>query len=307
MMTRSGIRIQLLAAAAILLAAPLAAQQEVRLTAVPPPPVATLRAAPVGTPGNQLYCYWVAANYVGGTVVSANPACVPNSANTLGVSNNNLITWSAVAIDPPGTVNYTILRTVSAGTRPAPGASIVVRNLAATQWNDIGSALTTWSPSGFPYQNAQETVRLNNRDFVTPVVQLLNWPLALGPTNGQVAYSTNLTLAQVNAGTTIVAPVSNQTLRVDHFVLQALGGATAGCTSVRISDTSSGPVDVVTVLVAALTQNTVVTEATASNVTLGNFATSQLTAGAGLEVRGVGSACTTATSFNVTVFYQINF
>ena len=96
-------------------------------------------------------------------------------------------------------------------------------------------------------------------------------------------------------------------LRELMHTVQALGGATGGCTSVRISDTSSGPVDVVTALVAALTQNTVVTEATASNVTLGTFATAQLSAGAGLQVRKVGSSCTTATSFNVTVFYQINF
>lgn len=283
------------------------AQQSVTLTAVPPPGVSPVRTGVIGTPGRATYCYWVAANYVGGTVLSASPSCLSNAPNVLGVSNNVQITWPAVAIDPPGTVNYTILRTVSQTSRPTPGASMVVRNLAATLWNDIGSALTVWSPSGFPFQTASETIRLNNRDFATPTVQFTPYPIQFGAPNDTVAFSTNVTVAQVNAGVTIVAPVSNQTLRVDRFVLQALGGSTAGCTSVRISDTSTGPVDVATVAVAALTQNTIVTEATASTVTLGTFATSQLTAGAGLQVRKVGSSCTTATSFNVTVFYQINF
>jgi len=306
--TRSTIvHTRLLAAALVALAWPMAAQQQVTLTAVPPPAVGNLRAAVVGTPGNQTFCYWVAANYVGGTVVSANPTCVMNAPTVLNSTNRVQITWSAVAVDPPGTVNYTILRVVNSATRPTPGASIVVRTLGATTGNDIGNALTVWSPFNFPYQTASETIRLNNRDYTSPVVELKPWPLALGPPNGELAYSANVTVAQVNAGVTIVAPVSNRTLRVTHFLLQALGGATAGCTSVRISDTSTGPIDVVTVLVAALTQNTVVTEATASNVTLGTFATSQLTPGAGLQVRKVGSSCTTATSFNVSVFYQINF
>lgn len=283
------------------------AQQQVQLTAVTPPGPSNIQVGVIGTPGAQTYCYWVVANYVGGSVLSPSFRCLPNAPNSLSSMNNVQITWAAVAVDPPGTVNYTILRTVNQNTRPNPGDSIVVRNLAATSWNDIGSSLTTWTPAPYIYPTAAETVRLNNRDYVVPTVEFKNWSIALGAANNTVAFSTNVTTAQVNAGITIVPPVSTQTLRVDHFVLQALGGATAGCTTVRISDTSTGPVDVVSVTAGALTQNTVVTEATASGVTLGTFATAQLSAGAGLQVRKVGSNCTTATSFNVTAFYQINF
>lgn len=300
-------RIVMIGALAALLVGPALAQQQVQLTAVTPPGPSNIQVGVVGTPGAQTYCYWVVANYVGGSVQSPGFRCLSNAPNTLSSMNNVQITWAVVAVDPPGTVNYTILRTVNQNTRPTPGATIVVRNLAATSWNDIGSALSVWSPAPFTYATAQETIRLNNRDYVTPTVEFKNWPIALGAANDTVAFSTNVTTAQVNAGITIVAPVSTRTLRVNHFLLQALGGSTAGCTTVRISDTSTVPVDVVSVAVAGLTQNTVVTEATPSTVTLGTFGTAQLSAGAGLQVRKVGSSCTTATSFNVTVFYQINF
>lgn len=301
-------KIAIIGLAAALFALPAIAQQSVQLTAVTPPGPSNIGVGVIGTPGQQTYCYWVVANYVGGSVLSPGFRCLPNAPNALSSQNNVQITWAAVAVDPPGTVNYTILRTVNQNTRPNPGDSIVVRNLAATTWNDIGSALTTWSPAPYLYPTAAETVRLNNRDYVVPTVEFKNWSIGLGAANDTVTYSANVTLAQVNAGFTLVAPVSTRTLRVTHFLVQALGGATAACTSVRLSDTSSGPVDVATIAVAALTQNTVVTEATATTVTLGTFgAAGQLSAGAGLQIREVGSACTTATSFNVSVQYQINF
>lgn len=296
------------ALAAVLMAAPVMAQQSVQLTAVTPPGPSNIQAGVIGTPGAQTYCYWVVANYVGGSVLSPGFRCLSNAPNTLSAQNNVLVTWAPVAVDPPGTVNYTILRTINQNTRPNPGDSIVVRNLAATSWNDIGSALTTWTPSPFLYPTAAETVRLNNRDYVVPTVEFKNWSIALGAANDVVTTSQNVTVAQVNSGFTLVPAVSGRTLRVTHFFVQALGGATAGCTTVRLSDTSSGPVDVATIAVAALTQNTVVTEATPTTVTLGTFgAAGQLSAGAGLQIREVGSACTTATSFNVSVQYQINF
>jgi hypothetical protein len=300
-------KIAIVAALAAVLAGLGLAQQQVQLTAVPPPAVQGVQVGVIGTPGMQTYCYWLVANYVAGSIVVPRPSCLANAPNALSSGNNVQITWSPVAVVPPGTVNYTILRTVNITTRPNPGDSIVVRNLAATTWNDIGSALTTWTPTPVNYPTASDTIYLDNVNHNPPRVVFSNWPINLAAPNDLVGFSTNVTLAQVNAGVTIVAPVSTRTLRVSHFLLQALGGNTAGCTSVNISDTGNPIVDVAAVAVAGLTQNTVVTEATASTVTLGTFATGQLTAGAGLQVRQVGSACTTATSFNVTVFYQINF
>jgi hypothetical protein len=130
---------------------------------------------------------------------------------------------------------------------------------------------------------------------------------ALGPVVAGVIYSVsaNVTLAQVNAGITILPAVTGQTYKVDHFLLTAVGGTTAGCTSVNISDTTGTPVNAAAVAIAALTSGVPVDE-TITGVTLTAFAPTALTASQGIQVRHVGSACTTSTSFNVTVFFTIN-
>ena len=130
---------------------------------------------------------------------------------------------------------------------------------------------------------------------------------ATGTVVAGVTYSVSasVTLAQVNAGITILPAVTGQTYKVNHFLLTAVGGTTAGCTSVNISDTTGTPVNAAAVAVAALTSGTPVDEAIA-NVTLTAFAPTALTASQGIQVRHVGSACTTSTSFNVIVFFTIN-
>lgn len=130
---------------------------------------------------------------------------------------------------------------------------------------------------------------------------------AVGTTVAGVTYSVSasVTLAQVNAGITILPAVTGQTYKVNHFLLTAVGGTTAGCTSVNISDTTGTPVNAAAVAIAALTSGTPVDE-TITGVTLTAFAPTALTASQGIQVRHVGSACTTSTSFNVVVFFTIN-
>jgi hypothetical protein len=130
---------------------------------------------------------------------------------------------------------------------------------------------------------------------------------AVGPIVAGVTYSVsaNVTLAQVNAGITILPLVTGQTYKVNHFLLTAVGGTTAGCTSVNISDTTGTPVNAAAVAVAALTSGVPVDE-TITGVTLTAFAPTALTASQGIQLRHVGSACTTSTSFNVVVFFTIN-
>ena len=130
---------------------------------------------------------------------------------------------------------------------------------------------------------------------------------SVGTTVAGVTYSVsaNVTLAQVNAGITILPVVTGQTYKVNHFLLTAVGGTTAGCTSVNISDTTGTPVNAAAVAVAALTSGTPVDE-TITGVTLTAFAPTALTLSQGIQVRHVGSACTTSTSFNVIVFFTIN-
>jgi hypothetical protein len=132
---------------------------------------------------------------------------------------------------------------------------------------------------------------------------------ALGTVVAGVNYSVsaNLTLAQVNAGTVILPAITGQTYKVNHAVIQAIGGAAAACTLVEIADTAGTPIVAMSAAVAALTQNTRVSEATAAaTVTTTAFAPTALTASQGIQVLSTGSACTTATSFNVIVFFTIN-
>jgi hypothetical protein len=119
------------------------------------------------------------------------------------------------------------------------------------------------------------------------------------------AVSASVTLAQVNAGVTILPAVTGQTYKVSHFLLTSVGGSAAGCTSVNISDTAGSPVNAAAVAVAALTSGTPVDE-TISGVTLTAFAPTALTASQGIQVRHVGSACTTSVTFNVVVYFTIN-
>jgi hypothetical protein len=119
--------------------------------------------------------------------------------------------------------------------------------------------------------------------------------------------SANLTLAQVNAGTVILPAVAGQTYKVQHVSIQAIGGAAAACTLVEVADTSGSPVVAMSSTVAGLSQNTRVTEASAATIAVTNaFAPTALTANQGIQVLSTGSACTTATSFNVVVFFTIN-
>jgi len=114
-------------------------------------------------------------------------------------------------------------------------------------------------------------------------------------------------LAQVNAGYTLVAANAGQTLKVTHVLLTANGGSTAACTGVLVEDTNTSPVVAITALAAALTSGTPVDETIASVTPGAGFAPATLTAGQGLQIIKDGAtACTTATSFSVIVFYKIN-
>lgn len=119
--------------------------------------------------------------------------------------------------------------------------------------------------------------------------------------NGNV-YSAfgSATTSQINSGQTILADVSGRTVKIVGFLMQAIGGAAGTCTAIQVAD-SAGTVGV-SVAIAGLTQNTVVTEATASNVTLTTFL-SGLTAGKGLVLQKTGSSCATLTSLNYRVLY----
>lgn len=109
------------------------------------------------------------------------------------------------------------------------------------------------------------------------------------------------TLAEINAGKTIVPAVVGRTYQV-HGVKFICTGSFAAGTDIRISDTAGTPVDVVTVPVASLTDGALITESTANNVVGTMFA--DLTASKGVQIRKTGSSMTTATKVTGVIFFR---
>jgi hypothetical protein len=119
--------------------------------------------------------------------------------------------------------------------------------------------------------------------------------------NNAVQYKTaRYTLAQVNAGQLLVDPGEDGQWCVLDMKLRAIGGAFAACTSIDITEETSGDI-VFSAPVAALLQDAWVTISTANVVStkLGQWGT----VGKKLSLAVVGDAATTATHLDVVFTY----
>lgn len=112
----------------------------------------------------------------------------------------------------------------------------------------------------------------------------------------------NVTTAQINAGTTILAEATGKVITVVG-VLAISHGAFAACTDVRLCDTTGTPVEIMTIPVASLTDGAVINEAS-SNIVMGAGFFTALASGKGLKVRKTGSTATTGTSIDFIVRYK---
>lgn len=110
------------------------------------------------------------------------------------------------------------------------------------------------------------------------------------------------TLAQINAGLTLVAGQAGSKLRVLNYVARVTGAFATG-TSVELESTNGTPVAVSTIAEAALTNGAVLLPSSA-NTTLGAGFGAQLGTGDGLKVVNNGSAQTGGTSIEFTVTYE---
>lgn len=108
------------------------------------------------------------------------------------------------------------------------------------------------------------------------------------------------TLAEINAGKTI-KPIRPGQLVVLDFMLRVTGGF-ATAVDVRLSDLSSGPVDIATIAIAQMTNGAKHTPESA-NVTLGAGFDAPLTPPVGLQIRKTGSAATGGTSVSGWIMY----
>jgi len=112
-----------------------------------------------------------------------------------------------------------------------------------------------------------------------------------------------VTLAQLNAGYTLVAAAPSFTLRVVDFLIIPTGTFTTA-TDIRLSDTTATPVDIATLVIANATNNNVV-QPGATGLTLNAGFGVPLTANQGLQIRKTGSSAAGGTSLLVLVRYML--
>lgn len=107
------------------------------------------------------------------------------------------------------------------------------------------------------------------------------------------------TLAQINAGLTVIAGIAGQAITVSNVIARVVGTFASG-TSVELESTNASPVAVITYLETAIAGSTVLVPG-AANTTLGVGYGVPLGAGDGLKVVNNGSAQTGGTSIEFTV------
>lgn len=120
-------------------------------------------------------------------------------------------------------------------------------------------------------------------------------------------YSTiaTVTLAQLNAGLTLVADIPGRTILVTSY-LMVFNGTFTTSTDIRLQDSNGTPVLITTALIAAATTGTSISsDATVSNVTNGVGCFGSLTAGKGVKIIQTGTAAAGGTSILVKLEYNI--
>lgn len=115
------------------------------------------------------------------------------------------------------------------------------------------------------------------------------------------------TVAEVNAGDTLLPALTGYKYRIVDITLIAIGGNASGATSVEISGTqSTSSVDLFSAAAAALTQSAVVKPDTANMTVLADGASFvACDSGAAVTISKTGSALATSTHIDVIVSYAL--
>lgn len=111
------------------------------------------------------------------------------------------------------------------------------------------------------------------------------------------------TLAEINAGKTLIAAVAGKSITILDYKAKVSGNFST-TTAVLVQDTTGTPVVIATNAVAALSDGNILNEKT-SNVTMGAGYLATLAAGKGVVVANSGSAATGGTSITFRIDYTI--
>lgn len=112
-----------------------------------------------------------------------------------------------------------------------------------------------------------------------------------------------VTLAQINAGFTVLPGIPGKTFKVLKY-LEVMNGTFLTATDIRLQDTSAVVIN--TLLIAGATTGAkIASEVVNANVTDGAGAFANLTLGAGIQLVKTGAAATGGTSIMVEIFFNI--
>lgn len=136
--------------------------------------------------------------------------------------------------------------------------------------------------------------------FTKPAPQAYNWATTM-----RVAYAKGLTVAQINAGVDLIANMPGAALRIlpTGFKVRARSAAGAGMTSLLIRTKDGTPVNIASVAVANLGQDTVIDEAHTSEPAGAGFLTVG-NAGKGVQVIANGTA-TGSAIFDIILEFEL--
>ena len=145
----------------------------------------------------------------------------------------------------------------------------------------------------------------------TPAAAMFTYSKATGGGFGLYALRTRVTLAQANAGITLLAAVAGLKYRIASWKIIAIGAnaaATANATGVKITGVqAAGTVNLGITLLAALTRSAVNTPATANTTLLADgasFVANDANSIVAFSANG-GSDLITATAFDVILDYAV--
>ena len=151
-----------------------------------------------------------------------------------------------------------------------------------------------------PAANGDNIFQLNGTVNLNGIIN--NTGVSYSATGVKTALVT-LTLAQINAGATLIAGVTGRIITVLDYKAKVTGNFTT-TTAVLVQDTTGTPVIIATNAVAALTDGNILNEKT-SNVTMGAGYLAALGAGKGIVVANSGTAAAGGTSITFRIDYTI--
>lgn len=282
------------------------------------PQVANLTVTQTGAIGTTTWCYWVVAVYTGGKSAPYGPACTTQSNGTLSATNFNTVNFTA----PSGTVvaptGYDILRTTSQTpptTATQVGGASLPGSVATAQ---SGSPVNDQSNTTSAYTVSTLTgASITYLDLISNAFPVITTQYVTGTTTVTLPSSQNqlyavegsLTDAALATGSVIVAGIAGHTIKLEHALIQPIGGAIATCTNIDFGDSNFANPKFRFLSAGTLSQNVAYSENNASTiVTVGVTTALDAAFGAGLGVglqSNGGGTCTTATGIKYVAFYRV--